>query len=248
MDYIRITKDNIDTEHICCAMSGKQSLAKKEWLKQRFDEGLVFYRSKERGKCFIEYIPAENAWVPIEADGCIYINCLWIAGAMKGHGYSNDLLSECIRDAKAQGRKGVCILSAEGRKREFLSDPKYMVHKGFTVSDTSECGINLMYLPLDPNAEPPKFKECAKHPRASGEGFVLYYTDQCPFTYYWVPRVAEVAEAHGIALKVIHINDRESAQKVPAPVTTYALFRDGEFLTQSIQSDKKFLALAGIKE
>lgn len=71
MNYIRITKDNIDNEHICCAMSGKQSVAKKEWMKQRFDEGLVFYRSEERGKCFIEYIPAENAWVPIEADGYI---------------------------------------------------------------------------------------------------------------------------------------------------------------------------------
>ncbi len=38
--------------------------------------------------------------------------------------------------------------------------------------------------------------------------------------------------------KVIHITDKESAQNVPAPVTTYALFRDGQFLTQSIQSDK----------
>ena len=37
MDYIRVTKENIDREHICCAMSGKQSLAKKEWLKQRFE-------------------------------------------------------------------------------------------------------------------------------------------------------------------------------------------------------------------
>ena len=30
MNYIRITKDNIDKEHICCAMSGKQSVVKKE--------------------------------------------------------------------------------------------------------------------------------------------------------------------------------------------------------------------------
>ena len=52
MNYIRITKENIDKEHICCAMSGKQSVAKKEWLRQRFDDGLVFYRSEERGKCF----------------------------------------------------------------------------------------------------------------------------------------------------------------------------------------------------
>lgn len=29
MNYIRITKENIDKEHICCAMSGKQSVEKK---------------------------------------------------------------------------------------------------------------------------------------------------------------------------------------------------------------------------
>lgn len=244
MNYIRITKENIDKEHICCAMSGKQSAAKKEWMKQRFEEGLVFYRSEERGKCFIEYIPAENAWIPIQADGYLYINCLWVSGALKGHGYSNDLLAECIRDAKEQGRSGICILSAEGRKREFLADPKFLAYHGFQVADISDCGITLYYLPLEENAELPKFRECAKHPEVKERGFVLYYTDQCPFTYYWVPRIEEVAKEHNIPLKVIHITDREDAQKVPAPVTTYALFRDGKFLTQAIQSDKKFLKLS----
>ena len=162
MNYIRITKENIDKEHICCAMSGKQSVAKKEWLRQRFDDGLVFYRSEERGKCFIEYIPAENAWVPIAADGYLYINCLWVSGSMKGHGYSNDLLEACIRDAKAQGKKGICILCAEGRKREFLADPKFLTHKGFCVADISDCGINLMYLPIEPTAQMPKFRELRK--------------------------------------------------------------------------------------
>ena len=245
MNYIRITKENIDREHICCAMSGKQSLAKKEWMKQRFDEGLVFYRSEERGKCFIEYIPAENAWVPIDADGYLYINCLWVSGSMKGHGYANDLLDECLRDAGEQGRKGVCILCAEGRKREFLADPGFLAYKGFRTADVSDCGITLMYLPLAPNAAPPRFRDCARHPLAAEDGFVLYYTDQCPFTYYWVARVQEAAKEHAIPFKAIHITDKEAARNVPAPVPTYALFRDGKFLTQSIQSDKKFLALAG---
>ena len=244
MNYLRITKENIDREHICCAMSGKQSLAKKEWLRQRFDEGLVFYRSEERGKCFIEYIPAENAWVPIRAEGYLYIDCLWVAGAMQGHGYARDLLAECLRDAGEQGKQGLCILSAQGRKREFLADPKFLAHQGFAAADTSDCGIELWYRPLTPSAQPPRFRECAKHPGTGGTGFVLYYTDQCPFTYYWVPRVEETARAHGIPFRAVHITDRESAQNVPAPVTTYALFRDGKFVTHAIQSEKKFLALA----
>lgn len=248
MQYMRITKENIDQEHICCAMSGKQSLAKKEWMKARMEEGLVFYRSEERGKCFIEYIPAEMAWAPIEAEGYLYINCLWVSGAMKGHGYSSDLLDACMQDARAQGRKGLCILSSAGRKREFLADAKYLAHKGFAVADESgDTGITLMYLPLAPGAAVPRFRDCAKHPAISEKGFVIYYTDQCPFTCYWVPRVVEAAKAHGIDIKTVHITDRETAQGLPSPVTTYALFRDGRFVTQAIQSDKKFLALAGIE-
>ena len=248
MNYILINQNNIDKEHICCAMSGKQSLAKKEWLKQRFDEGLVFYRSEERGKCFIEYIPSENAWIPVEADGYLYINCLWVAGTLKGHGYSNDLLDKCIRDAKEQGKQGLCILSADGRKREFLADRKFLEHKGFTTADTSDCGITLMFLPFDENAAPPKFKPCAKHPKIDDEGFVLYYTDQCPFTCYWVPRVEEAAKAHGIKLKTVHITTKEAAQNTPSPVTTYALFQNGKFVTQGILTDKKFLAIADATE
>ena len=243
MEYLKITKENIDKEHICCAMSNNQSLAKKEWLKKRFDEGLVFYRSVERGKCFIEYIPAENAWTPIEADGYIYINCLWVAGSMQGHGYADDLLSEAVREAKEQNKKGLCILSAEGRKREFLSDPKFLYHKGFKRADISDCGITLEYLPFSDNAEVPKFKPCAKHPEIEEKGFVIYYTDQCPFTNYWVARVAAAAKDNNITLKTVKITDKETAQNAPAPSTTYALFKDGKFITHAVQSDKKFLNL-----
>ena len=93
---------------------------------------------------------------------------------------------------------------------------------------------------------PPEFRECARHPGVSENGFVLYCTDQCPFTYYWVPRVCEAAKEHGIPLKVIHVTAPAPAPPAPAPAPPYALFRDGQFLTQSIQSDKKFLALAGL--
>ena len=106
---------------------------------------------EERGKCFIEYIPAENAWVPIEAAGYLYINCLWVSGSMKGHGYSSDLLDECIRDAKAQGKKGLCILCAEGRKREFLADPQFLAHKGFLLAGAICFGLALF--PIGPGRE-----------------------------------------------------------------------------------------------
>ena len=115
MEYIQVTKENLEKEHICCAIANNndvQVASKKAWLTDRFDEGLVFLKSAERGKCFIEYIPAENAWVPIDAPNFMYIDCLWVSGSFKGHGYSTDLLNACIRDSKEKGKDGLCILSA----------------------------------------------------------------------------------------------------------------------------------------
>lgn len=119
MELIRITQDNLEQEHICCAISNNrdiQVMSKKEWLKERLDEGIVFLKCNVRGKCFIEYIPAENAWAPVEADGYMYINCLWVSGQFKGKGYSSLLLDECIRDSKAKGKKGLVILSSQKKK------------------------------------------------------------------------------------------------------------------------------------
>lgn len=53
MEYIRVTKENIEKEHICCAISNNKDVqvsSKKAWLMERFDDGLVFLKSVERGK------------------------------------------------------------------------------------------------------------------------------------------------------------------------------------------------------
>lgn len=245
MDYIAVTKENIENEHICCAISNNndvQVASKKAWLTARFDDGLVFLKSVERGKCFIEYIPAENAWNPIDADGYMYIDCLWVSGSFKGHGYSNDLLGACIDDSRAKGKKGLCILSS-AKKIPFLADPKYLKYKGFSVCDESTNGIQLWYLPFAAGAEPPKFKECARHPHIDEGGYVLYYTHQCPFNAKYVPIVEKTAKEHGIPFKAILIDSKEAAQSAPTPITTYALFFDGEYVTNEQMNDTRFLKL-----
>ncbi|MDD4432061.1 MAG: GNAT family N-acetyltransferase, partial [Parabacteroides sp.] len=115
MEYIQLTEENIEKEHICCAISSNkdpQVITKKEWLKERMQEGLVFLKADIRGKCFIEYIPAEHAWVPIQADNYMHINCFWVSGSCKGHGYANDLLERCIQDARQKGKVGITVISS----------------------------------------------------------------------------------------------------------------------------------------
>ena len=140
MEYVKITEENLEREHICCALSNNndpQVLAKKTWMKQRLAEGLTFVKADVRGKCFIEYIPAEYAWVPIEAKEYMHINCFWVSGSCKGHGYGDRLLEICIEDARAKGKKGLTVISS-AKKKSFLSDPGYLRYRGFVTADEAE--------------------------------------------------------------------------------------------------------------
>lgn len=245
MNIITVTSSNLEQEHICCAISNNKDIqvsSKKDWLSKRFEDGLVFKKCDIRGKCFIEYIPAENAWSPIEANGYMYIDCFWVSGQMKGQGYSTLLLDECIKDSKEKGKKGLTILSSK-KKMPFLSDPKYLRYKGFFVADTAEPYYELMYLPFEPDADKPRFKKSVKKPHINEKGFVLYYSNQCPYTEKYVPMLKTIAGNKGVDMKLIRYASKEQAQNAPAPFTTYSLFYDGDFITNEILSEKKFLEL-----
>ena len=74
---------------------------------------------------------------------------------------------------------------------------------------------------------------------------MLYYTSQCPFNAKYVPIVERTAKEHGIPFKAIRLDSRDAAQNAPTPITTYALFLDGKYLTNEQMNDTKFLKLAG---
>ena len=242
MDYIRLTSDNLEKEHICCAISNNKDVqvaSKKAWLAERLNEGLVFLKSVERGKCFIEYIPAEKAWCPISANGYMHINCFWVSGSFKGHGYANELLSACIADAKQQGMNGITVISSP-KKTSFLSDPKYLAYKGFRTADSADPFFTLMYLPFEENAPLPQFKSCAKHPHIDKQGFVIYYTHGCPFTAKYVPLIENIAKQKSVPFESILLDSMEKAQNAPMAWTNHAVFYNGEYVTNEILSEKKF--------
>ena len=57
--YINLTLENIEKEHICCAIGDKKHQAgvtqKKEWIKNKIKDGHVFRKLDARGKVFVEY-------------------------------------------------------------------------------------------------------------------------------------------------------------------------------------------------
>ncbi len=246
MDIISVNLSNIDHEHVCCAIADKKDetclASRKTWMKNEFGDGLTFLKLNVKGKVFIEYIPAENAWCPIEAPDYLFIKCFWVSGQYKGKGYATALLETCIKDAIAQGKHGLVILSSP-KKMPFLSDPKYLKHKGFVVCDTALPHFELLYLPLTDNATKPSFKACCKDGVIKEDGLVLYYSDQCPYAEKYSQIIAKAGEENGKSIKLIKYCYKEQAQGAPSPFTIYSLFHNGKFVTNEILTESKFLQL-----
>lgn len=241
--YINLNQDNISEEHICCAFSDKKCsegyLAKKEWLKNQFKDGYVFRKLDERGKIFIEYVPAEKAWVPINAPNYMFINCFWVSGKYKGQGHGKALYEYCLKDAKDMN--GLVVVTGS-KKQPFMSEKKFFKKQGFVLADTAWPYFELWYKPLKENAPIPQFKEIAKNGKNDKEdGLVVYYTNACPFNEYYVnTELKNIATKKGVKLTIKKLETREQAQNHFVPHTIYSVFYHGKFVTQHILNEKSF--------
>lgn len=240
MKFVNVTPENIATEHLCCAISDQSAQsAKKNWMEPCFADGYTFLKLDDRGKAFIEYVPAERAWCPIIAPGWLFLGCFWVSGSFAKKGVGGALLEKALQAAREQGRHGLVALSSD-KKKAFLSDPKFYKKRGFTVADTAPPYYELLSLPLRDGAPPPRFTAQARRGAIADRGVVLYYTDHCPWNSKYIPLLTGIARSYGAPFDARRITTVEEAQALPNPFPTYAVFYDGEFVTNEMFSDKKF--------
>lgn len=115
--------------------------------------------------------------MPVLGKGYLYIYCLWVQGAPRGHGWGRRLLEGCIAGAQAQGRSGVCMLGAK-KQKAWLTDQSFARKFGFETVDTAG-KYELLALRLD-DVPPPRFAPGAKVQTVERRGLTVFYGDQCP--------------------------------------------------------------------
>ena len=244
--FINLTLDNIDREHLCCAIADKKHQCgvetKKSWLKDRIPEGHVFRKLDAKGKVFIEYAPLETAWVPVFGKNYLYIYCLWVSGVYKGNGYAKELLEYCIRDAKENGKSGVCILSSN-KKKPFLAEKKFMQKYGFQVVD-SIGEYELLALSFDEKL--PFFSDIVRKGQIENEALTIYYGLQCPYIPNCIEQVENYCDKNDIPIQLIAVDSLEKAKVVPCLFNNWAVFYKGKFETVHLLNEgyvKKILQL-----
>jgi len=244
---IQLTTKNIGDEHICCAISDKKVTdsyeAKKQWLKKEFNNGYVFRRLDIRGKVFIEYGPAEKAWLPISGPNFLNINCFWVSGRYKKQGYGKALLQSAMDDAIAQKKDG--LMTVVGTKKfHFMSDTKWLLRQGFVECEKISSGFSLLVKKINSQASYPHFNKSV----LSGEcpqknGISVYYTNRCPYAEYHVKHsLVKTAKKRSLRLHINKLSTLKQAQSSPTPATIFSLFFNGKFITTdlSICMDNRF--------
>lgn len=183
-------------------------------------------------------MPAEIALRPIVAPRYWFIQCLWVSGKFKGHGLSTRLLNQCIEDA--QGSNGIAVVTSA---KPFLNDKKYFIHHGFELIDTAPPYFELLVKKFT-DAPDPTFTDLAKKNALDfHDGVFIEFSDQCPFTDYYVKLLEKVAGEEGILFEAQKLSTPQEIQQANSAYGTFSLYYKGSFKTHVIPTEKQFLSM-----
>ena len=240
-EYINLDLENIDKEHICCAIGDPKHQEgvdrKKDWIKSKLKDGHVFRKLDARGKIFIEYEPIETAWVPITGKNYEYIYCLWVAGSFKGKVIAKELLEYAINDAKEKKMSGICTLVSK-KKKPFIGEKKFFEHYEFKVVDSIE-DYELLALQFD-NEETPRFSDSARSMKIDNKDFTIYYSNECPYVEYEVKELTKYAMENNIKINFIKIDSLDKAKNAPCVFNNWANFYKGKYISNTILNANSF--------
>jgi len=238
MRIIDVTAENVEETGFFCLMSRRKSdgyRRKLRWLQARFEQGLriKMLDLSEGGRGFIEYIPGEYAWRPVEAAGYLFIHCLWVVGKSKRKGFAD----ECLSDAHRDGAKGVAMVTSEGN---WLVGRKLLLSRGFESIDRAPPAYELLVKNLSP-APPPSFPtDWDERAARLGNGLTVVRTDQCPYLDDAVNTVLGAARDYGIEAKAVELTTaREVRERAPSPYGVFSIVLDGAMLSHYYLPEKK---------
>ena len=211
---------------------------KVEWLQERFAEGLRFLLFRnEKGKplAFLEYVPGEYAWRPVDAKGWLFVHCLWVyPRGQKVGGLGSRLIRACVEEARQAEAIGVAAMVSDGT---WMAGRQAFFKNGFEQIAEAD-RFQLVAHRLKKGLEP-RFRDISGN-LAKYRGLHIVYTAQCPMLPKSVDDLSEMAAAHGLKLNITVLNNPREAQNAPSYYGVFNLVWNGRLLSDHYVSKGRF--------
>ena len=243
---IDLTPENISEYGVCGYKDANKhvELRKKiEWLGEYYSKGLrikALISQKGGNQGMIEYIPGKYAHRPVDADGYIFIHCLFVGfkKEFKGKGYASLLIDECINDAKKCKMLGVAVVT---RKGSFMADNNIFLKNGFQIVDNAKPDFELLVLKFDVDTQNPCFKPNLKSQSTEyNDGLTIMRSAQCPYTEKNVNAIIESAKKMKIKTRIVDLIDSNAAQSNPCAFGTFSIIYNGKIISHHPISNTRF--------
>jgi len=243
---IDLTPENISEYGVCGYKDANKhvELRKKiEWVGEYYSKGLkikALISQKGGYQGMIEYIPGKYAHRPVDAEGFLFIHCLFVGfkKEFKGKGYATLLIDECIKDAKKSKMSGVAVVT---RKGSFMADNNVFLKNGFQIVDKAQPDFELLTLKFAKEIQNPFFKLNLKEKLKEYEnGLTILRSVQCPYTEKNVNAIIDSAKKMNIKAKLVDLLDANAAQSNPCAFGTFCIIYNGKIISHHPISSTRF--------
>lgn len=246
IEIIDLTPENISEYGVCGYKDANKhiELRKKiEWVGKYYSKGLkikALISQKGGYQGMIEYIPGEHAHRPVDAEGFLFIHCLFVGfkKEFKGKGYATLLINECIKDARKSRMSGVAVVT---RKGSFMADNSIFLKNGFQIVDKAKPDFELLALKFETDAQNPVFKHNLNEKSKEYEnGLTILRSVQCPYTEKNVNAIMDSAKKMNIKAKLVDLNDAIAVQSNPCAFGTFCIIYNGKIISHHPISSTRF--------
>ncbi len=243
IEIIDFTPSNIADYGVCGYKDVQKHLElrrKIDWYKEYYPKGLRIKGlfSKSGGyQGMIEYIPGKYAHRPVNADGYMFIHCIFVGfkNEFKGKGYATLLLLDCIKEAKTNKMDGIAVVT---RKGSFMAKRDIFIKHGFESVDKAKPDFELHALKFDEKAKNPSFRKFSAQDYS--DGLTIFRSAQCPYSVKNVDAIMKTADKMSIKVNLIDMNNVEAVQNTPCAFGTFCIVKDGEVISHHPISNTRF--------
>jgi hypothetical protein len=238
---VEVTAENLP-EHpgAICFINPKNEYfkIKTNWMLEQFKNGLkiklLYLEGEKSPKGFIEYVPGEYCWRPVDARGYMFIHCLWTYDKKYQHqGLGKMLISEVEKDASRM--KGVAILVSNG---SFMADSRIFLKNGYRITETS--GKDQLLVKQFVNGPLPALN-ISGNDLSGYKGLTIIYSKQCPWVARFIEEVKPIMEKRKLTPEIIEIGTPAEAQKAPSAYGIFNLIYNGKILADRYISTTRFV-------